>query len=141
MNTAPSERPIPVGRAFPAVDRPSIGGVSPLVALVVGLVLGGAVVATVILRYPRADGVAPEAAMVALPEAALARRLVDLMDPAVVLVDADDAVLLANPAARALGIVRGDRLLVPELLELARTVRTGVSRRSDVRLPGDLAGA
>ena len=38
------------------------------------------------------------------------------MDPAVVLVDVDDAVLLANPAARALGIVRGSRLLVPELL-------------------------
>ena len=40
------------------------------------------------------------------------------MDPAVVLVDTDDAVLLANPAARALGIVRGSRLMVPELLEL-----------------------
>ena len=41
------------------------------------------------------------------------------MDPAVVIVDVDDAVLLANPAARALGIVRGTRLLVPELLALA----------------------
>ena len=47
---------------------------------------------------------------VALPEAALARRLVDLMDPSVVIVDVDDAVLLANPAARAMGIVRGTRL-------------------------------
>ena len=62
------------------------------------------------------------------------------MDPAVVLVDADDAVLLANPAARALGIVRGSRLLVPELLDLAQAVRAGGSRRADVRLPGDLAG-
>src|SRR3712207_8880690 len=41
------------------------------------------------------------------------RRLVDLMDPAVVLVGPDEAVLLANPSARALGILRGDRLLVP----------------------------
>ena len=63
------------------------------------------------------------------------------MDPAVVLVDVDDAVLLANPAARALGIVRGTRLLVPDLLDLARTVRSGGSRRADVRLPGDLVGA
>ena len=39
------------------------------------------------------------------------------MDPAVVIVDADDAVLLANPAARALGIVRGTRLMVPELVD------------------------
>jgi signal transduction histidine kinase len=113
--------------------------VSPLVALVIGLLLGGAVVATVLLRL-RADP-AGAATAVALPDAALARRLVDLMDPAVVVVDADDDVLLANPAARALGIVRGDRLLVRELLDLARSVRTGVSRRADVRLPGDLAGS
>jgi two-component system sensor histidine kinase SenX3 len=115
--------------------------VSPLVALVVGLLLGGAVAATVILRFrptPQLDG---EAVVAALPEAALARRLLDLMDPAVVIVDADDAVLLANPAARASGIVRGTRLLVPELLQLARTVRSGGSRRLDVRLPGDLVGA
>src|SRR4051812_10006719 len=63
------------------------------------------------------------------------------MDPAVVLVDVDDAVLLANPSARALGIVRGNRLLVPELLTLVQTVRGGGSRRADIELPGDLAGA
>jgi two-component system sensor histidine kinase SenX3 len=116
--------------------------VSPLVALVVGLVLGGVVAATVILRFRRDyGGPAPDAAVVTLPEAVLARRLLDLMDPAVVLVDTDDAVLLANPAARALGIVRGSRLLVPELLGLVRTVRSGGSRRADVRLPGDLVGS
>ena len=91
---------------------------SPLVALVIGLLLGGAVAATALLRF-RHDPVADQdVAALVLPEAALARRLLDLMDPAVVIVDVDDAVLLANPAARALGIVRGDRLLVPELLGL-----------------------
>jgi signal transduction histidine kinase len=116
--------------------------VSPLVALVVGLVLGGVTAATVLLRFPRdGDGAGTEAAVVGLPEAAFARRLLDLMDPAVVLVDVDDAVLLANPSARALGIVRGSRLLVPELLRLVLTVRNGGSRRADVRLPGDLAGS
>jgi two-component system sensor histidine kinase SenX3 len=115
--------------------------VSELVALVVGLILGGVVLATVLVRT-RHDplGPPPDPTAVPLPEAALARRLLDLMDPAVVLVDTDDAVLLANPAARALGIVRGSRLLVTELVELAREVRTGGSRRSDVRLPGDLVG-
>lgn len=113
---------------------------SPLVALLIGLLLGGAAVAAVLLRS-RTDPGAGEAAVTALPEAALTRRLVDLMDPAVVLVDADDAVLLANPAARALGIVRGSRLLVPDLLTLAQKVRAGGSRRVDVRLPGDLAGS
>ena len=114
---------------------------SPLVALVVGLILGGVVAATVILRSRLNPGEpGPGADVLALPEAALARRLLDLMDPAVVLVDSDDAVLLANPAARALGIVRGSRLMVPELLALAQEVRARGSRRSDVRLPGDLVG-
>ncbi len=114
---------------------------SPLVALVAGLLLGGAVVATVLLRFrpdPTVDGAS---AVAGLPEAALARRLLDLMDPAVVIVDVDDAVLLANPSARALGVVRGTRLLVPDLLALAHTVQSGGSRRLDVRLPGDLVGA
>jgi signal transduction histidine kinase len=112
--------------------------VSPLVALVIGLLLGGAAVATVLLRL---RSTAATGAVDALPEAALARRLVDLMDPAIVLVDPGDEVLLANPAARALGIVRGSRLLVPDLLAVAQTVRTTGSRRTDVRLPGDLAGS
>jgi two-component system sensor histidine kinase SenX3 len=115
--------------------------VSPLVALVVGLLLGGVVATTVLLRS-RSDpgGPGPGTGVLALPEAVLARRLLDLMDPAVVLVDTDDAVLLANPAARALGIVRGSRLMVPALLGLVQQVRAAGSRRLDVRLPGDLTG-
>ena len=109
---------------------------SPLVALVVGLILGGVVATTVILRSRADPGEpGPGSEVLALPEAALARRLLDLMDPAVVLVDTDDAVLLANPAARALGIVRGSRITVPELLGIVREVRAGGSRRADVRLP------
>ena len=114
---------------------------SPLVALVVGLLLGGVVVATVILRLRHDPALDGGVAGVVLPEAAFARRLLDLMDPSVVIVDADDAVLLANPAARAMGIVRGTRLVVPDLLDVARTVRSGGSRRLDVRLPGDLVGS
>jgi hypothetical protein len=103
--------------------------VSPLVALVVGLVLGGVAVATVILRFPRDPaGATSDAAVVGPPEAAFARRLLDLMDPAVVLVDVDDAVLLANPSARALGIVRGNRLLVPELLTTSACPVTSPAR-------------
>jgi two-component system sensor histidine kinase SenX3 len=115
--------------------------VSPLVALVVGLLLGGVVVATVLLRVRDPGVAAPDPSILALHEAALTRRLVDLMDPAVVLVDVDDSVLLANPAARGLGIVRSTRLLVPDLVELSRTVRAVGSRRSDIRLPGSLAGS
>ena len=124
------------------LGAPSIGSVSPSVALVVGLVLGGAVALTVVLGSRRdLDGSAVDQQVVTLPEAAMARRLLDLMDPAVLVVDADDAVLLANPAARALGIVRATRLLVPDLLELAQAVRSAGSRRGDIRLPGNLVGA
>jgi two-component system sensor histidine kinase SenX3 len=115
--------------------------VSPLVALVVGLLLGGVVAATVLLRARAIGFRDPVADAVPPLEASLARRLVDLMDPAVVVVDVDHSVVLANPAARALGIVRGSRLLVPDLLDLASTVRAVGSRRADVRLPGALAGA
>jgi two-component system sensor histidine kinase SenX3 len=115
--------------------------VSPVVALLVGLALGAAG-ATVVLsvRLRAARNAVPAHPPLEPSEPALARRLVDLMDPAVVLLDADDVPVLANPAARALGIVRDTRLLVPELLQLALEVRTGGSRRRDVRLPGGLVG-
>jgi signal transduction histidine kinase len=151
MNSDPSERLHPSETAGRRLPRPSIGGVSPLVALVAGLLLGGAVAATVILRTrhdPAVDGDPAVAALAAaalsgslLTRPSLARRLLDLMDPAVVIVDADDAVLLANPSARALGVVRGTRLMVPDLLALAHTVQSSGSRRLDVQLPVDLVGA
>ncbi|WP_369139490.1 sensor histidine kinase [Modestobacter versicolor] len=118
----------------------------PLLALIAGLVIGLLLALTVVrARYRPVDegGSGLRAAAFeprADSDAALSRRLVDLMDPAVVLVGPDDAVLLANPSARALGILRGDRLLVPGLLEVARNVQVSGSRRSDVALPGDLVG-
>jgi two-component system sensor histidine kinase SenX3 len=121
--------------------------VEPLVALVAGLVIGLLLALSVARarRRPVHEGGVGRASdpSAARPEsdAALSRRLVDLMDPAVVLVGPDDAVLLANPSARALGILRGDRLLVPGLVEVARDVQLRGSRRADVALPGDLVGS
>jgi two-component system sensor histidine kinase SenX3 len=112
-----------------------------MVALVTGLVLGAALVAAVLVTRRRLAEEPVRVEVEATPEQMLARRLVDLMDPAVVVVDLDEAVVLANPAARALGIVRGTRLLVPELIEVVRAVRHGGSRRADVSLPGDLVGS
>jgi two-component system sensor histidine kinase SenX3 len=113
-----------------------------LVGLVVGAVLGGVLTAAVLRHRLSAEPPTdPLNRTPQLPDPALARRLLDLMDPAVVLLDADDAILLANPAARALGIVRDTRLLVPALVELAHDVRTGGSRRRDIRLPGGLVGS
>ena len=116
---------------------------SSSVALLAGLVVGvvGGVLAAALLmraRRPTAERAAPDEG--SAPEAVLARRLLDLIDPAVVLLDPGDVVLLANPAAHSLGIVRETRLLVPELLELARAVRDGGRRRAEVSLPAAVVG-
>ncbi|MPR00476.1 two-component sensor histidine kinase [Modestobacter sp. I12A-02628] len=113
----------------------------PLIALAVGLLLGGGT-AALLLSHPWASPADRRADPAAGPvgDTSLVRRLVDHMDPAVVLLASDDQVLIANPSARALGIVRDDRLLVHDLLDVARAVRAGGSHRADVALPGDLVG-
>ncbi len=140
MNTRSPGRPIRVDGPERAPDRPSIGGVDPLVALVVGLLVGGALAAAVLLRARSRSAGAPAVAPEASPSGTVARRLVDVMDPAVVVLGPDDAVLLVNPAASALGVVRGTRVVVPELVELAVEARTHRTRRADVQLPGELGG-
>ncbi|WP_246626400.1 sensor histidine kinase [Modestobacter italicus] len=131
----------------------SIGVVDPVVALLVGLVIGLLLTTSVALAVPslraRVRGTAgpreatpdERGAPRGDSDEVLSRRLVDLMDPAVVLIGPDEGVLLANPSARALGILRGDRLLVPDLVEVARDVQSAGSRRADVSLPGDLVGS
>jgi len=71
----------------------------------------------------------------------VARRVVELMEPGAVVVDEVDAVVLANAAARGLGVVRGRELTVPHLLRLAATVRRTGQRQEDVRLTAELLGA
>ncbi|PWW22656.1 two-component system sensor histidine kinase SenX3 [Geodermatophilus normandii] len=117
---------------------------SPLVALVTGLVVGalGVAVGVLLARRgaERADRAGDDGGRDAAAEALLARRLLDLMDPAVLLLDKDDAVVVANPTARGLGIVRDRRLVVPALQDLVREVRRWGNRRSDVSLPGEVVG-
>jgi two-component system, OmpR family, sensor histidine kinase SenX3 len=53
-----------------------------------------------------------------------------------VVIDGDDEVIKASPAAYILGIVRNDRLVAEDLLELARKVRRdGEIREADMELP------
>jgi two-component system sensor histidine kinase SenX3 len=93
--------------------------VEPLLALLAGVVIGLLLALTVVRTRMRPVDEGGAARGVDLlvdradSDAALTRRLVDLMDTAVVLLGPDDAVVLANPSARALGILRGDRLVVP----------------------------
>jgi two-component system sensor histidine kinase SenX3 len=120
----------------------SIDCVEAVVALVAGLVIGLLLALSVVrARRHALDDTAERAGSRPADDAALSRRLVDLMDPAVVLLGPDDEVLLANPSARALGIVRGGRLQVAALLEVARSVHTEGSRRAEVPLAGDVVGS
>ena len=54
--------------------------------------------------------------------AALCEQVVAVTNTSVVVVDRDEFVVLANPAARRMGILAADRLEPPELRELARAV-------------------
>lgn len=69
--------------------------------------------------------------------AALCEQVVAVSGSGVVVVDRDEFVVLANPAARRLGVLDQDRLDTPELRELARDVitRGGTSPRSVVVEP------
>ena len=58
-----------------------------------------------------------------MPPAALARRVLEVMRSAAVVLDQADEVVLANPAARRMGVVRGGRVVVDELRRLARAAR------------------
>jgi two-component system, OmpR family, sensor histidine kinase SenX3 len=111
--------------------------VSPLVALVLGLVVGGALTAALLRGRMRAAAPVAEAPAAAT---SVSRRVLDVMDPAVVVLGADDAVVLANPPALELGVVRGTRLAVPALLELTHAARSGRDRRADVRLADEISG-
>ncbi len=68
------------------------------------------------------------------------RRLIDVMDPAAIVVDPDDLILLANASARGLGVVRGDRIAMPALTAAVSSARTAGSRRTEVAIPEDVVG-
>jgi signal transduction histidine kinase len=140
VNSASVRRILRVARAVGHRSAPSIGCVSPLVALVIGLLLGALVTAAV-LRGRASSRATETSAAEPAHEAGTAWRVITVMDPAVVVLGPDDAVLLANPAAIGAGVVRGDRLTVPALLELTHAARGGGGRRADVRLSAEASGA
>ena len=107
-------------------------------ALVLGVAAGVAVALAVtrraVGRVPP-SGPAPEPAAAVAPPA-LARRVLEVMGVAAVVVDPADEVVLANPAARHMGVVRGGRVVVDELRRLARAARKdGEPRQAVVDTP------
>jgi two-component system, OmpR family, sensor histidine kinase SenX3 len=63
--------------------------------------------------------------------------VLSVLSSSAVVLDSEDRVLRASSAARAFGLVKGDRLLVSELLALARQVRRdGEIREGEIDVPG-----
>jgi len=64
------------------------------------------------------------------------RRLVSALPSGVVVLTWDDEVVMVNPAARAMGVVAGDRVSVPAVVELVRRSReVGAALDGQVDLP------
>ncbi len=66
---------------------------------------------------------------------ALADQLVAVMESAAIVIDSGDQVLLANPRAKEMGLVRESRIVVRALLEISREVRRDGALTVDLRLP------
>ena len=113
-----------------------------LVGLLGGLLLG-ALLATAYVRAGRRPP--PVELAPTEPDLPGSVSVIDALPVAVAVVDDDDWVVLANPLAVQLGLVHGQRLLVPELRALVREAhRTGEPQEAEVqpertrwrRLPG-----
>jgi two-component system, OmpR family, sensor histidine kinase SenX3 len=111
-------------------------------ALVVGLV-AGLLVAVLLMNRRHPVTPAPAAPVpTPAPDAApplLARRVLEVMHSAAVVLDPAGEVVLANPAARRMGVVRGGRVVVEDLHRLARAARRdGEARHAVVDTRGRL---
>ncbi|HEX6756159.1 MAG TPA: ATP-binding protein [Mycobacteriales bacterium] len=91
-------------------------------ALFAGVAVGVAVGMGLVARFGRRPA-APPLPDPAVAAAALSRRVLEVTTSAAVVLDPSDDVVLANPAARRMGVVRGGRVVVAELRRLARDAR------------------
>jgi two-component system sensor histidine kinase SenX3 len=93
-----------------------------LEAAVVAFLLGAASSAFAAALYVRRStaGFGPVAAPA--PPAGLASRALGALDVGVVVLDRDETVIFANPVSRRMRVVEADRLTIPVLSELVRSV-------------------
>ncbi|GAA2083484.1 ATP-binding protein [Actinomadura alba] len=112
-----------------SVDVEVVAGLAALAGLATGLVTGLAVRVS-----ERAQGsVHTQPPASALPPGVAS--VLSVLSSSAVVVDAEDRVLRASSAARAFGMVSGDRLVVDELLAMARLVRRdGEIREIEIQL-------
>ncbi|HYT09338.1 MAG TPA: ATP-binding protein, partial [Mycobacteriales bacterium] len=105
-------------------------------ALIIGLAVGVLIAVVVAARGDRRRTSHAPAPVPPVAATALSRRVLEVMRSAAVVVDSSGGVVLANPAARQMGVVRGGRVVVDELRRLAREAgRDGVPRHAVVDTP------
>jgi two-component system sensor histidine kinase SenX3 len=104
--------------------------------------LVGAVVVLLLVRRPAAPATPPApAAESAVSAATLARRMIEVIRHGAVVVDRSGEVVLANAAARSMGVVRSGRLAVPDLRSLASSCQADQeARHAIVDLPSGRLG-
>jgi two-component system sensor histidine kinase SenX3 len=104
------------------------------VAVAAALLIGAAVGVLVglLLTSRRAPVPPPAAPPVEPAPPALARRVLEVMGTGAVVLDPADEVVLANPAARQMGAVRGGRVVIDDLRRLARAARRDGEARHKV---------
>ncbi len=106
-----------------------------------GVLVGASAVWLLVRRLHRPAGTAAAAPLgvgtagQVVPEGAVA--VLSALRSSAVLVDADDVVVQASAPAFEMGLLRGDRLVEPQLAELVRAVRRdGAIRESELVLAG-----
>ena len=102
--------------------------------LLAGAVVGALLTAAVLVRAHRSPAAAgePPVPPTVLSED-LARRSLETLRAALVVVDPSDEVVLANPAAQRMGVVRDRRISHGTLRTLARQARSGLDTGETVR--------
>ena len=102
---------------------------------IVAVVVGAAALVVVSRRQP-APAPPPRPRPVYTAAQPLSSLVVEALDQGVIVLDAEDRVVLLNPAARAMNIVDTDRLGFPDLAELADRARsTGSHQSRSIELP------
>ncbi|HEV7825333.1 MAG TPA: ATP-binding protein [Mycobacteriales bacterium] len=104
-------------------------------ALLAGAVIGALFAVAALIRARRSsasDGERPAVPPTVLSED-LARRSIETLRAALVVVDPSDEVVLANPAAQRMGVVRDRRISHGTLRTLARQARSGLDTGETVR--------
>ncbi len=115
--------------------------VEVVLGVLAGLLVGLAIGVLLARRPERAETTAVSSAPEPPDEPVGIRRLVDVMDPAAIVVDPDDLVLLANASARELGVVREDRVSMSALVSAVSSARATGTRRTEVALPEHVVGS